>query len=56
MHGHSAPSLPIDNLVAARIAALSEEYLGAPPARRLVIGEEIAGLISGRIVPLAARQ
>ncbi len=37
---------------AARIAALSEEYLIATARRRSEIGEEIAGLMSGRIVPV----
>jgi len=42
---------------AARIAALSTEFLDADPERREEIGEEIVGLISGDIavLPFGAR-
>lgn len=52
MHGHTTPRFRAHDPKAARIAELSEEYLVANARRRREIGEEIAGLISGRIVPL----
>lgn len=51
MHGQATRQCaPSADPKAARIAALSEEYLCADPARREEIGIEIEGLISGRIV------
>lgn len=50
MHGHATPRQENTDTKSERIAALSEEYLIAKPARKEEIGEEIAGLISGRIV------
>ncbi len=52
MHGHTTPRFAAHDPKAARISELSEEYLVANAKRRSEIGEEIAGLISGRIVPL----
>ena len=52
MHGHTAPRPIIDNPIAARIATLSEEYLSASASRREEIGQEISGLIAGRVVPM----
>ncbi len=53
MHGQATPqSAPSPDPKAARIAALSEEYLSADALRREEIGVEIAGLISGRVVAL----
>lgn len=54
MHGHSIPRPAASHPVAARIAELSEEFLAATARRRAEIGEEIAGLIAGRVVPLRA--
>ena len=51
MHGHTAPRPVLKDPVAARIVALTEEYLAAPPGRRDDIGQEIAALIAGRVVP-----
>lgn len=56
MHAHSTPRLAAAQPVAARIADLSEEFLAASPARRSEIGEEIAGLIAGSVVPLPNRR
>ncbi len=53
MHGHTSKRPTVDNPVAARISDLSDEYLSASPQRRDEIGEEIAGLIAGRVVPLS---
>lgn len=53
MHGHTAPRPTIANPIAARIADLSEEYLTASPTRREEIGEEISGMIAGRVVPFS---
>ena len=53
MHGQATPKLSINDPRAARIAALSEEYLSAPKDRQNEIGAEIAGLISGTVVPMA---
>lgn len=55
MHGHRTERLPTIDLVATRIADLSEEYIYADDARRDAIGAEIAGLMSGRIKPLPTR-
>ncbi|WP_299848150.1 hypothetical protein [uncultured Roseovarius sp.] len=52
MHGHTAPRPSISNPIAARIADLSDEYLTASEGRREEIGEEISGLIAGRIIPI----
>lgn len=49
MSCHATPRLGALDPKAARIAALSEEYLIATALRRSEIGEEIAGLMSGRI-------
>ena len=54
MHGNTTPRARASDPKAARIAALSEEYLYADSRRRSQIGEEIAGLIAGRILPLRA--
>lgn len=51
-HGHTTPRPKVDDPKAARIALLSEEYLSADAARRGQIGEEIAGLIDGTVVPI----
>ncbi len=53
MHGHTAPRPDVTHPVAARIADLSEEYLTASAARREEIGEEISGMIAGRVVPFS---
>lgn len=50
MHGHTSQRPLITNPIAARIADLSEEYLSASAQRREEIGEEISGLINGRVV------
>ena len=55
MHGHATPRLGAHDPKAARIADLSEEYLIADARRRCEIGEEIAGLMSGRALPLRGR-
>lgn len=52
MHGHTAPRLISPDPVANRIATLSHEYLTANDVRREEIGEEIAGMIGGSVVPL----
>ncbi len=52
MHTHTAPRPISSNPTAERIARLSEEYLTASPARKEAIGEEIAGMIAGRVVAL----
>lgn len=52
MHGQATPRLGARDPKAARIAALSEEFLIADAKRRCEIGEEIAGLMSGRILPM----
>lgn len=52
MHTHATPRPIASEPKAARIAALSEEYLSASPARREDIGKEISGLIAGTVVPL----
>lgn len=52
MHGHATPRLGANDPKAARIAVLSEEYLIADATRRSEIGEEIAGLMAGRILPM----
>ncbi len=56
MRGTETPSSKNTNPKAARIAALSAEYLDAEPKRRAEIGEEIEALISGRLVMLPVRQ
>ncbi len=57
MHGHTTEPIiarrSADGPVARRIAELSEEYLKAPLWRRQEIGDEIAGLITGRIIPFS---
>ncbi len=52
MHGTATPRQTTHDPKAARIAVLSEEYLIADARRRNEIGEEIAGLMSGRIQPM----
>lgn len=52
MHGHATPRFDAHDPKAARIAVLSEEYLIADRRRRSEIGEEIAGLMAGRILPM----
>lgn len=55
MHGHKSENIPAKTALAARISALSDEFLSAAAERRDAIGEEISGLIAGRIVPLPLR-
>ncbi|WP_306113423.1 MULTISPECIES: hypothetical protein [unclassified Roseovarius] len=55
MHGHTASRPASHNPIAARIAELSEEYLTASPQRREEIGEEISGMIAGRVIPMIGR-
>ncbi len=52
MHGHTSLMPPVRDPRAARIAALSTEYLDAGPVRREAIGDEIAALIEERIAVL----
>lgn len=52
MHGNPIALPPSSDPTARRIAALSDEYLGADPARKEEIGEEIAAMIDGKIVRL----
>ena len=56
MHSHTAPRPATHDPVAERIAALSEEYLSAGTARREQIGEEISGMIAGRVVLINHRR
>ena len=51
LHGQATPRLFSPDPKAARIAALSEEYLSAPEGRQQEIGEEIRGLIDDKVVP-----
>lgn len=55
MHSHTTPRPNSGDPRAARIAALSEEYLDADAARKEEIGTEILMLIEGRVLPLPAR-
>jgi hypothetical protein len=52
MHGSATPRPITSDPKAARIAALSEEYLSATRERQEEIGEEICGLISGNVVAI----
>lgn len=52
LHGQVTPRTTHRDPKAARIADLSDEYLRAGATRREEIGEEIAGLIAGRITAL----
>ena len=53
MHGQSLPHRePSADPCAARIADLSDEYLRASQDRREEIGNEIAALMAGRVVPM----
>lgn len=52
MHSHTTPRILSDDPIAARIAELSEEYLTASADKKDVISDEIAGLISGVVVPM----
>lgn len=53
MHQHVTPRPESLDPRAARIAELSEEYITASAERRESIGAEIAGLIAGKVVPIA---
>ncbi len=53
MHGQSTSRPAWADAKSERIARLSEEFLKADDARRDEIGEEITGLIAGRVLPLA---
>lgn len=55
MHGHTASRPASRNPIAARIADLSEEYLTASTERREEIGEEISGMIAGRVIPITRK-
>lgn len=52
MHNHSTPKPLVTEPKAARISQLSEEYLSASASRREDIGNEIAGIIAGTVVPI----
>lgn len=56
MHGHTTPRPSNSDPTAARIADLSDTWLGLYFAGDRIgadrIGAEIAGLISGRIMPM----
>ncbi|MEO0991603.1 MAG: hypothetical protein AAFX00_11700 [Pseudomonadota bacterium] len=55
-HGQATPRLKARDPMAARISALSHEYLSADPVRKQAIGEEVRALIERRVLPLAPRR